>query len=102
MLGNGSHSLHLIRWFAAVLLPLLLAPQVSAQSGRRAQRKISVPPANPASESSEAPKPLTVLAESVRLLIGKQPTSKRFVTEDSIFASFIKRLNEYSRINGSS
>jgi len=98
----GSNSLQLTRWFAAVLLPMLIASHVPAQSGRRAPKTIPSSNTNPTSETSEAPKPVTVLAKNVKLIIGQQPTSKRFAAEASIFASFIKRLNEYAGIRGTS
>ena len=95
------NSLQFTRWFAAVLVLLLMASQLSAQSGRRAPRTVRSPNATVSSEDSASRKPLTALAREVTLLIGKQPTSKNFVAEGSIFASFIKRLNEYSGIKGS-
>jgi hypothetical protein len=38
----------------------------------------------------------------VRLLVTRQPTSKHLLSEDQIFASFIKHLNQYENIEANS
>jgi hypothetical protein len=98
--------------FAFVLLSLSLsleAGEIKAQSGRRAERP-SPPASSPAPTSSqidvaeEARKPLApgALSSRVKLLVGRQGTSKHFHTEDQIFASFIKQLNRYDNIEATS
>lgn len=96
--------------FAAFLLVFALSEQTDAQSGRRASK--------PQSESRTAPAPVTTsetsdpdskttvssgdLQQRVHLLIARQPTRKHLSSEDAILASFIKRLNQYNNILGSS
>jgi hypothetical protein len=78
-----------------------------AQSGRRATKPSSsttasaptVTPENPDSEKRLAPGQLRA---RVRLLVARQPTSRRLSTEDQIFASFVKHLNRYENIEATS
>jgi hypothetical protein len=42
------------------------------------------------------------LASPVHLLVARQPTSKHLTTEDQIFASFVKHLNQYDNIEATS
>lgn len=90
------------------LLFLLLVPMssVSAQSGRRAPR--SQPSPQPAivpkeNDADTRPEPKSTSAESaqVKLLIARQRTPKQFMSEDTIFACFLQRLNEFTGVSGS-
>jgi hypothetical protein len=102
---NSSRILRKQWGFSLVLLLLGLAieaREAAAQSGRR-----TVPPSSPvttappivtAGDTSPAEKPLGALPSKVRLLVAKQPTSKRLGTEEQIFASFVKQLNRYENI----
>ena len=79
---------------------------VTAQSGKRptsaptpASTEIPTPP--PSSDQPPIEIPFRRLTSPVKLLIGKQLTSKHLPSEDVIFASFIKRLNEFRNVNGS-
>jgi hypothetical protein len=87
------------------------AGEAEAQSGRR-----TVKPSSPVSSTpavpvvpNESPNPDSVkppppgeLPSKVRLLVARQPTSKHLHTEDQIFASFVKHLNEYENIEATS
>lgn len=83
------------------------AGEAEAQSGRR-----TVKPSSPISSTPAAPNensdPHSVkpaageLPAKVRLLVARQPTSKHLHTEDQIFASFVKHLNEYANIEATS
>ncbi len=78
----------------------------AGQSGRRAA-KPSASPSAPAPAEKETPtpepeKPLGQLPVKVRLLVARQPTSRRLHTEDQIFASFVKHLNRYENIEAAS
>jgi hypothetical protein len=42
------------------------------------------------------------LRQRVQLLIGRQPTRKHLQSEDVIFASFVKRLSEYTNVSATS
>jgi hypothetical protein len=92
---------------AALLLLIGLFDSTEAQSGRRpAKAQPITPPSNPSSAGApDAPKsdltgtpPPGGLQQKVQLLIGLQPTRKHLQSEDVIFASFVKRLNQYTNI----
>jgi hypothetical protein len=94
-----------------VLVALLLAPTVTAfsQSGRR-QPKSSptpTPPLEIKTDIDNSQRPAHAqgshrLTRKVELLIGRQFTSKRQPSEDTIYASFIQRLNEFANVSGAS
>ena len=96
------------QWGVTLVLLLvglaLEAGETEAQSGRRAAVPASPVTSTPAvpSESPESEKPLGMLPAKVRLLVAKQPISKRLGTEDQIFASFVKQLNRYENIEATS
>lgn len=84
---------------ALVLLLFVFSASASAQSGRRGEKLTPAPipletaPANSSNISSSAkPQPKT------RLLVARQTTRKHLQAEDVVFASFIKRLNEYANV----
>jgi hypothetical protein len=89
--------------FAVLLLFCGVWEQAEAQSGRRARKPqpavepIPLPAPTPAS-----PHPVNFLSQPVRLLIGRQPTSRRLQSEDAIFATFINRLNQFGNVSGTS
>lgn len=93
-----------------VLVALLLAPTVTAfsQSGRRQPKSIPtpIPPTieiktdTDATQKSAHPQGSHRLTRKVQLLIGRQFTSKRQRSEDTIYASFIERLNEFANVSG--
>jgi hypothetical protein len=94
-----------------VLVALLLASTVTAfsQSGRR-QPKSSPTPTPPVeiktdtdnSQRPAHPQGSHRLTRKVELLIGRQFTSKHQPSEDTIYASFIQRLNEFANVSGAS
>ena len=87
---------------AASSLLLLLATQTSAQSGRRAP-KPAQPPATPQTDSDTTSKPdARELKERVSLLIGREPSSKHLLSEDAIFTTFIRELNEFKNVTATS
>ena len=100
----GDRAFRLAGWFAVFVLPLVIAFAASAQSGRRAPK--TIPNANSsqalASETEETPLPVVELARDVQILIGRQPTSKHFPSEDAIYSSFVHRLQQFSSINATS
>ena len=85
----------------------IVGSEAFGQSGRRLARPEPLPaPAEsptpqPLIEQPSLDVPLSRLYSPVKLLIGKQPTSKHQPSEDVIFASFIKRLGEFKNLNGS-
>jgi hypothetical protein len=96
--------------FAAFLVLFGLLDQAEAQSGRRSTKApSSTTSATPTLTATEPPDSETLkqpapgeLQDQVRLLIARQSTSKHLQSEDVITASFIKRLNEYANVAGTS
>lgn len=95
-----------------ILVPLLLFLHVSGkgQSGRRAPRPEprSSSAATPATEGSDSVpnvgnnKGNHRLERPTKLLVARQLTSKQLPSEVTIYASFIKRLNEFTNVSGTS
>lgn len=86
--------------FAASSLLLLLSTQSLAQSGR----KTTKPQQNPATipqtnDETSGPKVSTRdLRNKVTLLVGRQATSKRLISESAVFENFVKRLNAITNV----
>ncbi|HEY7783297.1 MAG TPA: hypothetical protein VIB00_01145 [Pyrinomonadaceae bacterium] len=101
--ATKDRALRLGGWFAALVLPILISSHVSAQSGRRAPR--TLPTAHPnkdvPDEKSGKAVWLGELKTATIVLVARQPTSKRLPTEDLIYASFVKRLNQYAGLTAS-
>lgn len=96
--------------FALIALLLVLTCDTFAQSGRR-QPKSNPTPTPIIPELKPDPdvdaKPVHAqgshrLTQQVHLLIGRQFTSKHQPSEDTIYASFIQRLNEFVNVRGAS
>ena len=92
-----------MRLVAASGLLLLLSAHAFTQSGRRAPK----PGATPVPAQTDQPPTATLvdgrkLTNHVTLIVARQPTSKHLLSEDSITASFIARLNELSNVTATS
>jgi hypothetical protein len=88
--------------FAASSLLLLLATQGMAQSGRRAP-KPSQPIPTPQTDSDVTPKAgARDLKQKVSLLVGKEPSSKQLLSEDSILKHFLTQLGEFTNVTATS
>lgn len=84
---------------AASSLLLLLATQTVAQSGRRAPKPAQPPVSTPKTDS-EAPKDSArELKQKVSLLVGAEPSSKHLLSEDAIFANFLKHLDGFKNVS---
>ena len=87
-----------------LFLSLLLCETTEAQSGRRANRTVPAetptPALLPTPETAPPRKKIAELNYPVHLLIAKHYTSKHLASEDVIFNSFIQRLNELPKIEG--
>ncbi|MEO7970052.1 MAG: hypothetical protein ABI698_02040 [bacterium] len=85
---------------AALLLGMFLfCAAASAQSGRRGEKLTAVPgPVDTTPATSVTASSAARLPEITRLLVAKQTTRKHLRTEDVVFASFVKRLNEYPNL----
>jgi len=69
-----------------------------AQSGRRLPQPSSSPTPLllPASDSSQSKNDSS--SPKITVLVGRQPTSRRLLSEDTIYAAFIQRLNEQKNV----
>ena len=109
-LSPANSETHRLRRLMVVLVLLGLAlhpPNNDAQSGRRAAKPPSTANVVPAKVPTVAPETsgelaAGQLARPVHLLVARQPTSKHLPTEDQIFASFVKHLNQYDNIEATS
>jgi hypothetical protein len=90
--------------FALSSLLLLVSSQGLAQSGRKTtkppQDQVSIP--QPSDDTPESKLGTRDLQNKVTLLVGRQGTSKKLLSEDSIFATFVKRLNEIKGVSATS
>ncbi len=83
---------------------LILAVAVSnpAQSGRRLPGSQTSPGSITPTNTEVNRGPAPALLFRVVLLIGRQSTSRHLRSEDTIYASFIQRLNEFVNVTGTS
>jgi len=95
--------------FVVLVGVLFETGETDAQSGRRASKPSSSVTSTPAPVTIENPKPEAEkplrpgdLPAKVRLLVARQPTSRHLLSEDQIFASFVKQLNRYDNIEATS
>lgn len=94
--------------FAVVAFLLVFTCDTFAQSGRRQAKSNPTPtPVIPEIKTDPDPKPAHAqgshrLTQPVHLLIGRQFTSKHQTSEDTIYSSFIQRLNEFANVKGAS
>jgi len=90
--------------FALSSLLLLVSSQGLAQSGRKTakppQNQVSIPQSS--DDTPESKFRTRDLENKVTLLVGRQGTSKKLLSEDSIFATFVKRLNEVKGVTATS
>ncbi len=72
---------------------------IFAQSGRRSEKLTAVPvPVDTPTTNSVTASSAARLPEKIQLLVARQTTRKHMRTEDVVFASFVKRLNEYTNL----
>jgi hypothetical protein len=83
----------------ALLVMFVFCAAVAAQSGRHGEKLTAVPvPVDPPTTNSVPVSSAPRLLEKTQLLVARQTTRKHLRTEDVVFASFIKRLNEYPNL----
>jgi hypothetical protein len=85
--------------FAASGLLLLFATQTLAQSGRRAPKPVELPVSTPKSDSAASKNSVRELKQRVSLLVGREPSSKHLLSEDAIFADFLKHLGDFKNVS---
>jgi hypothetical protein len=97
MLPGFQRNSHKKGIFAASSLLLLLATQTLAQSGRRAPKPTQPPP--PQTDLEVSPKSgARDLKQKVSLLVGWEFSSKRLLSEDAIFKTFLQQVNEFKNV----
>ena len=73
------------------------ASVAQGQSGRRPPQPS--PPAIPQKEeTTDSSDSEDTSVPKIKVLIGRQPTSRRLLSEDTIYAAFVERLNKQKRI----
>ena len=103
MLPGTQRKRHRKGIFAASSLLLLLATQTIAQSGRRAPKPAEPPVSTPKTDSESGPKVSTrELKQRVSLLVGSERSSKHLLSEEAIFANFLKHLGEFKNVSSTS
>jgi hypothetical protein len=88
--------------FAASGLLLLLSTPAMAQSGRRAPKPAETPVSLPKTDSTGSKNTARELKQRVSLLVGREPSSKHLLSEDAIFADFLKHLGDFKNVSYSS
>lgn len=89
---------------------LILGPVANAQSGRRPPRPRSSPTKGGSAIKFESDATAKLANASgghtqpfkVKLLVARQRTSKHLASETTIYTSFLKRLNEFTNVSGTS
>ena len=86
--------------FVVSSLLVLLATETPGQSGRRAPKPPQTPVTTPQPET-ETSKPKIdgrELKNKVSLIVARELSSERLLSEDAIFANFVTRLNEFGNV----
>jgi hypothetical protein len=73
---------------------VVCATELRGQSGRRPPKPTPLPK-EPAKESIDSE---TTLRQRVKVLVARKPTSRRLLSEDTIYAAFVQRLNEQKNV----
>jgi hypothetical protein len=82
----------------AMLSLLVFEPRAFSQSGRRT--KPATPTPTPANTEGPTTNPDTrELSDTVSVVIGCQFSSRRMLSEETIFSNFASRLNEFKNVN---
>ena len=99
MLPGFQRKRHRKRLLAASSLLLLLATQTVAQSGRRAPKPAEPPVSTPKTDPEASKNSARELKQRVSLLVGAEPSSKHLLSEDAIFANFLKHLEGFKNVS---
>lgn len=83
----------------ALFVMFVFCATLCAQSGRHGEKLTAVPvPVDTPTANSVTASSAARLPEKTQLLVARQTTRKHMRTEDVVFASFVKRLNEYANL----
>lgn len=103
MLPDFQRNCHKRGLFAASSLLLLLATQTGAQSGRRAPKPTQPPVVTPETDKKPSSIPSgRELSRKTSLIVGKQNSSKRLLSEDTIFSDFVQQLSGFKNVTTTS
>jgi len=86
--------------FVVSSLLVLLVTEAPGQSGRRAPKPPQTPVTTPQSEVAET-KPKSdgrELNHKVSLVVARESTSKRLISEEAIFSNFVARMNQLTNV----
>src|SRR5258705_12951713 len=90
-------------FLAASSLLLLLTTKPFAQSGRRTAKLPQTPTTPPQTNTEATPKQgARELTRKVTLRVARQLTSTHLISEDAIFATFVRRLGEFTNVTATS
>jgi hypothetical protein len=88
--------------FPSLVLPvfalLVCALVTLGQSGRRPSRPSSTSSTPSEKPANDLPETVDKSRPKIRVLVGRQPTSRRLLTEDTIYAAFVQRLNQQKNV----
>ena len=86
--------------FVVSTLLLLFSIDTLAQSGRRAPKPQQPPVTTPESEAETRPKTAggRELKHKVSLIVARELSSDRLLSEEAIFSNFVKQLSEFSNV----
>ena len=99
MLPGFQRKRHRKGFLAASSLLLLFTTQTVAQSGRRAPKPVELPVNTPKTDSEASKGNARELKERVSLFVGSEPSSKHLLSEDAIFATFLKHLGQFKNVS---
>jgi hypothetical protein len=86
--------------FVVSSLLVLLATETPAQSGRRAPKPPQTPVATPQPETeTKAKHDARELKHKVSLIVARELSSDRLVSEEAVFSHFVARLNEFANVS---
>ena len=87
--------------FVVSSLLVLLVTEAPGQSGRRAPKPPETPVTTPQSDAGES-RPKTdarQLKHKVSLVVAREPTSRRLLSEEAIFSHFVARLTVFANVS---
>ena len=86
--------------FVVSSLVVLLATEAMGQSGRRAPKPTQTPAATPQTDTEAKSRPDgRELKHKVSLVVAREPTSQRLLSEEAIFSHFVNQLKEMTNVS---
>ena len=85
--------------FVVSSLLVLLATEALGQSGRRAPKPTQTPTTPQSETESKSKTDARQLKHKVSLIVGREVSSYRLLSEDSIFSHFVARMSEFANVS---